>query len=183
MNKDNEPKQVEQSGALVPAAQFRSITAAEYLREARARLKKDKHKAAYVLLQEAVLNYPDDPYLLSYYGYLQASVDRRYRIGIETCLKAMTIMKKQDLSGEEIHYHVAYLNLGRAYVAAGRKKEGIDAFRNGLKYDNRNADLLKEVRAQGIRKNPVLTFLDRSNPINKYLGMLLHSGGKKQKKK
>ncbi len=147
----------------------------EYLRAVKANLRKKDQKAAFVLLQQAALQYPDDPFILSYYGCLQAIVDRKYRTGVETCKKALTLLKKQSSFGEEMLFPVFYLNLGRAYVAAGKKKEALEEFNRGLKFDNRSSEIIQELRALGARKKSLVPFLDRSNPINKYIGLLLHT--------
>jgi hypothetical protein len=76
-----------------------------------------------------------------------------------------------------------YLNLGRAYVAARRKRDALDAFRKGLEYDKSNREILVEIRALGSRKKAVVPFLDRSNPINKYIGKIVHKENKTTDKK
>jgi tetratricopeptide (TPR) repeat protein len=145
-----------------------------YLRAVRSHLRSGKPKEAYGLLLQATIQYPDDPLILSYFGCLQAIVDRKYRGGVESCKRAILLLKKQNVFSEEVLYPVFYLNLGRAYVAAGKKKEAVDTFKKGLKYDNGNSDLKKELQGLGARKQPPVPFLDRSNPINKYIGLILH---------
>jgi hypothetical protein len=85
------------------------------------------------------------------------------------------LLKKAETFGEELLYPVFYLNLGRAYLAASKKADAIDALKKGLKYDNGNSDLLKELRGLGLRKPAPVQFLDRSNPINKYIGLILNA--------
>jgi tetratricopeptide (TPR) repeat protein len=65
-----------------------------------------------------------------------------------------------------------YLNLGRVFLFQGRKTEAIQIFREGLSHglDERIVD---EFNRLGTRKKPVLSFLKRDNPINKFLGILL----------
>jgi Tfp pilus assembly protein PilF len=77
-------------------------------------------------------------------------------------------------------FPVLYLNLGKAYVAAGKKKNAVTAFNQGLHYDPQHAAIRKELKKLGARKKPPVSFLDRSNPINKYLGKVLNP--KKQKR-
>ncbi|TFG88565.1 MAG: tetratricopeptide repeat protein, partial [Candidatus Atribacteria bacterium] len=79
---------------------------------------------------------------------------------------------------KEIFFPTFYLNLGRAYIVAGKKQDAIEAFQKGLSYDEENKDLLWEARKLGMRKNPVIPYLKRTNPINKYIGMILHKLGK-----
>jgi len=145
-----------------------------YLRAVRSHLRSGKPREAYGLLLQATIHYPDDPLILSYFGCLQAIVDRKYRSGVESCKRAIILLKKQNLFSEEVLYPVFYLNLGRAYVAAGKRKDAIDAFKKGIKFDNENSELKKELLGLGVRKQPPVPFLDRSNPINKYIGLILH---------
>ncbi len=149
----------------------------DFLRAARAQLKDKQPKAAYVLLQQGILHYPDDPIIVSYYGCLQAVVDKRYRSGVDTCKKAFSLIKK-EMTGKQSIAAVLCLNLGRAYIAAGRRQEAVEAIEKGLKYDRRNPELIKELQIMGKRKKPPLPFLSRSNPLNKYIGMLLHKQSK-----
>jgi tetratricopeptide (TPR) repeat protein len=65
-----------------------------------------------------------------------------------------------------------YLILGRVHLLAGQKRAAIRTFQRGLEHGN-NAALHDELGALGIRRSPPLRFLKRSNPINKYLGLLL----------
>jgi len=151
------------------------IRASDYLRAVRSHLRNGKHKDAYSFLLQATIQYPDDPLILSYFGCLQAIVDKKYRSGVENCKRAILLLKEKGSFSEEVLYPVFYLNLGRAFVAAGKKKDAIDALKKGLKYDNGNNDLKKELQGLGVRKQPPVPFLDRSNPINKYIGMILKS--------
>jgi hypothetical protein len=84
------------------------------------------------------------------------------------------MFKAPDAYSAGVIYPILYLNLGRAYIAAGRKVEGIKSFEKGLKFDRSHFELKKEQRLLGIRKPPVVPFLSRSNPINKYIGIILH---------
>lgn len=146
----------------------------DYLRAVKASLRKGNQKEAFSILQQAAIQYPDDAFILSYYGCLQALVDKRYRAGVENCKKALSLVQKESTFGEDMLYPVFYLNLGRAYVAAEKKDDALDSFRKGLKYDNSNRDILTELRGLGSRKKALVPFLDRSNPINKYIGLILH---------
>lgn len=142
-----------------------------------------KLKTAYAIAQAALVEYPENPLILSYYGSLQASVDKKFVIGAENCDKAIGLLKKRALRGEESvekFFPVAYLNLGRAYIAARKKGNALEALRKGLQYDKRNGPILKELDVLGKRAKPVISFLRRSNPINKYLGLVAHWGNKKK---
>ena len=171
------------AGSLPPEGHHEDIKPSDYLRAVRAHLRNGKQKDAYGLLLQATVQYPEDPLILSYFGCMQALVDKKFRSGVESCKRAILLLKKQQTFSEEVLYPVFYLNLGRAYAAAGKKKDAIDSFKKGLKYDSGNGDLKKELHGLGVRKQPPVPFLDRSNPINKYIGMILHkttksAGGK-----
>ena len=159
-----------------------TIKANEYIRSARTFLKNGEHKAAYGVLLQAVVHYPENALVLSYFGCLQAIVDKKYRSGIEACRKAVARFKAADMYTAGIVYPILYLNLGRAYLAAGRKKEATEAFGKGLAYDRNHSELRKEQLLLGVRKRPPVPFLSRSNPLNKYIGLLLHAAGKHPKK-
>jgi tetratricopeptide (TPR) repeat protein len=160
---------------LIGLAHAKDSKPSDFMRAVKANLRNGKEKDAFVLLQQAVIRFPEDPIILSYYGCFQSLVDKKYRSGVETCKKAIALLKKKGVFGEELLYPVFYLNLGRAYLSAGKKPDAIDAYKRGLMYDNSNGDLMRELRSLGMRKAPPVAFLDRSNPINKYIGLILRS--------
>lgn len=65
-----------------------------------------------------------------------------------------------------------YLNLGRVLLLAERRSEAIQTLRQGLLYES-NPRIKTELHRLGLRKPPVLGFLKRENPLNKYLGIML----------
>jgi len=151
----------------------------EYFREVKNHLRHGKQREALTLLQGAIAIYPNEPTLMSYYGYLLATVDKKYRVGIDTCLKAIeslkTLEKKCELQDLSRAYPVFYFNLGRAYSVASKREESLHALHKGLSYDPGNSDIKKELQKMGVRrKKPPVPFLDRSNPINKYIGIALY---------
>lgn len=150
---------------------------AEYLRQVKAHLRSGKQRDAFILLQQSTMHFPNEPVLLSYYGCLLALVEKKYRLGIETCLKALEKLQIRASFDEEVLYPIFYFNLGRAYAAAGKRKESLGALNKGLSYDPGNNEIMKELRSMGMRnKKPPIPFLDRSNPLNKYLGIALYKG-------
>jgi tetratricopeptide (TPR) repeat protein len=171
MGINDEPKRPVNAGEPVVTSPAGEITPAGYLREVKVHLTRGKQKEAFGLLQQAAVIYPNDPIILSYYGYLLALVDKKYRGGVETCARAIALLKKKASLSGEVPYAVPYLNLGRAYLAAGKKKDAIEALKKGLQYDNDNNDLLKELKALGKRGKPPVKFLERANPINKFIGL------------
>ncbi len=155
----------------------RFITAAGLVLEVKTLIAKRRWKDAYQLATRAVARYANDPFLVSYYGYLEASVEGKYRRGIEACTRAITLFEKRMFRGEddveESQMAVLYLNLGKAYLAAQKKKEAIRTLNAGLKYDRKNRDLMAELESMGIRKFIPVPFLRRTNPVNEIIGRML----------
>ena len=148
---------------------------AECLRQVKADLRIGKQSSALTTIQQSLVNFPNVPILLSYYGLLLVLVRKRYRIGIETCRKAIEKQKREQSFHTDTCYPEFYCNLGKAYAAAGKRKEALEALRMGLAYDSGNCDIKAELLRLGLRrKSPAIPFLDRSNPLNKYLGLMLH---------
>jgi len=152
----------------------------DYFRQVKAHLREDRQREALQLLQEALMLFPNEPTLMSYYGYLSVIVDRKCRIRIETCQKAIEQLSQTGTQGESTSYPIFYYNLGKAYSAAGKRQESLDALHKGLSYDPRSSDIKKELQKIGVRREkPPIPFLDRSNPLNKYLGIALYKRKKK----
>lgn len=169
---NDEPKKEEIAGALVPIDRIQETKPSEYIQQVRGLIAKKKQKEAFFLTQQAHVKYPDDPYILSYYGWLQAVADKRYRSGVETCVSAVALLNKHAAKGKNVQYGIVYANLVRANLAAGRKKDAVEAVKKGLKYDPGNKELMKELDTLGRRNKAAIPFLDRSNPINMLLGMM-----------
>jgi tetratricopeptide (TPR) repeat protein len=145
---------------------------AEYLQEARSLLKQGKSKETLDLLKKGLMIYPDDLLLLSYYGFLYSQVEKKNKEGIRICRESIAKLNSRVSANRELLLPVFYLNLGRAYIGADKKKEAFWAFNSGLRSDPTNADIEREIAKYGKRRPPVLTFLERDNPLNKYIGML-----------
>jgi tetratricopeptide (TPR) repeat protein len=150
-----------------------------YLEDVEDLLSINNFEGALKILDEALAEHPFNALLLSYYGYLDAIVNRNYNRGVDLCKTAIEILKEElrgEVSlGQGSLYPIFYLNLGRAYLAAGSKKYAVEAFRKGLESDPEEPELLREIRRMGIRREPRISFLKRSNPINKYIGRLLYN--------
>jgi len=150
------------------------------IRLVKSNIKAKKLEDAYTMLQASWITYPDNPIILSYYGSLHAIVEKKYRAGIAHCLKAISMISDESALDEYLILPELYLNLGRAYVAANMINDAFCAYRKGLKYGH-HQDLVKELRACDRRSKPALPFLDRSNPINKYVGLAMRRGLRKKK--
>jgi len=105
----------------------------------------------------------ENPEFMSYYGLCKALRGGEIGLGLELCTKAIKL---------EFFKAEFYLNLGRVYMVAGNKKGAIKVFKKGLKYDQGNEELYKALTGLGFRSRPIIPFLDRANPVNKFLGIL-----------
>ena len=152
----------------------------EYVNELEALISKNIQEEGLELLTEAIEQYPNNPIILSYYGYIEALVNRQYADGIKICKQSFKILREQMSLGESFFLPILYLNLGRVYLTANKKKDAYYSFQKGLDIDKKNEDLLKELKKLGIRRKPFFPFLKRSNPLNKYIGMLTYDLQKKK---
>jgi tetratricopeptide (TPR) repeat protein len=147
----------------------------DYLDQVKTLLQRKNNRNALAVLTRALETYPSDSFLLSYYGCLEAIINKNYTSGIEICLRAIDVLNDKIPFGREVFYPTFYLNLGRAYCAAKNRKEAAKAFQTGLTFDRENRDLIWEMKKLGVRRRPAVSCLKRSNPINKYMGMILHT--------
>jgi tetratricopeptide (TPR) repeat protein len=151
-----------------------SRTYNEYIKEIKTLIHENNNEEALSLSNEAAEQYPNNPVILSYSGYLEAVVHKRYADGIKLCSMALGILKRQMPLGGEFFLPTLYLNLGKAYLVANKKKDAYESFKNGIKLDKGNEVLLNEMKNLGIRRKTALPFLKRSNPLNKYIGKLTY---------
>lgn len=112
---------------------------------------------------EKAINIEDNPIINSYLAFCVAKERGQLTKAISLCEEAI---KKEPQNS----FH--YLNLGRIYLLAHRKEEAITIFREGLAHEA-NQQIVDELNRLETRKPPVIPFLKRSNPLNKYLGIIL----------
>jgi tetratricopeptide (TPR) repeat protein len=149
----------------------------EYLNEARSLLRAGRGNESFQTLKEGLGYYPNDLLLLSYYGFLSAHVGKKPKESVRICRDAISKLDGRVLKGRNLLYPIFYLNLGRAYLSADKKKDAIRAFNIGLTSDPANANILAEIKKLGNRRPPLFSFLERSSPLNRYFGLLLFKAG------
>lgn len=152
----------------------------EYILGIQTLINEEKYRAALSLVEEALVIMPEDPFLLSFNGYLEAKIYKNYRQGINTCKDAIVILGPKVPSGKKFYHPLLYLNLGKAYLEAEKKRNAVLAFRKGLSLDSQDKDITLELKKLGERKSPPIPFLDRSNLLNKYIGKMRHKMSKPQ---
>ena len=144
-----------------------------YFREIKRLIKKGELSRAMDATGKALSEFPEDPLLISYHGYLTSTVDNDFDKGLEICRKALKRVKESEASDPDFPYPLFYLNLGRTYAMSNQKKDAIEAFRKGLSFDPKNRELASGLQVLGMRKRPIFPTLSRSNPLNKYPGIIL----------
>ena len=107
------------------------------------------------------------PTSCSFLGYCIALTGGEINRALALCEEALL---------KEPENHVHYLNLGRICLLTGNKKDAIKAFNDGLRLGANN-EIRDELNKLGNRKGLLLSFLGRSNPLNKYLGLTLKKLG------
>ena len=104
------------------------------------------------------------PLLNSYLAYCLAMEHENYREAIELGIGAVN---------EQSRNLVLYLNLAKVYILAGQRNNALKVLRQATKR-GRDGRILRLIKNLGIRKKPVLPFLQRENLINIFLGKLRH---------
>ena len=101
----------------------------------------------------------------SYLGYGIAWRKRKPHEGLMLCEHAVQT---------EFYQPENYINLARTHLLAGRRMSALRAAEQGLRVDPEDARLHDLITRIELRRNPVLRFLPRSNPVNYSLGYLRH---------
>jgi hypothetical protein len=101
----------------------------------------------------------------SYLGYGIARCERRVEEGVKLCQHAIKV---------EFYQPENYLNLARTHLLNGDRRGAVRAIERGLKIDPHHLELLTLEREIGVRRLPVLPFVSRDHPVNRFLGRLRH---------
>jgi tetratricopeptide (TPR) repeat protein len=133
--------------------------------------KKGYYKAALKCFEEEKC-YMLRPFAMSYYALCLARVKKDYENAISLCITAL----KRAFYSPEI-----YVNLGRILILSDRKAHALKAFRKGLMLDDTHPGLIRERHAMGLRRRPLIPYLSRENPVNKFFGVLTRRFDRKVK--
>ena len=109
---------------------------------------------------------PKDAMGLSYFGLVLALVQKKYKIAVDLCKRAIDL---------EFYNGDHYENLARVYLAAGNRKKAVETADAGLKLVPGHEGLTDVRRELGVRSRPAVPFLDRTNPVNITLGQARHA--------
>ena len=107
----------------------------------------------------------NNPYFMSYLGVVLARSEQKWGEAERLCDAAVRMKRNQAQ---------LYLNLAEVYSAAGRRDEALEVLEAGLKYARRDIRLTIAKNRLVTRRVPVLSFLQRTHPMNRGLGRLRH---------
>jgi tetratricopeptide (TPR) repeat protein len=112
---------------------------------------------------ESIPDLQRTPSAMSAYALCNAELKGDFKKSVNICHEAI---KREPKNSEH------YFRQGRILLLAGRKKDAIWVLRMGLRH-GRHRGIIELLGSLGIRRPPPIPLLPRSNPLNKYLGILL----------
>jgi len=115
-------------------------------------------------LLEKAIGLERKPQFCSNLAVCLAKEKRDFKRAVSLCKEAIKSDPKNP-----IHF----LHLGKVHILANQKKDAIRIFYMGLRYAE-NRDIIAELKRIGRRRPPIISFLDRSNPLNKMLGKMFY---------
>ncbi len=133
--------------------------------EGLARFAEGDAPGAHAHFERAYRRSPSEPRLMSWYGLTLVLVERNSNLGVSLCDQALRP------AGPEPEL---ILNKARAHLELGQREHAVKAIGKGLALFPREPSLERAKEAMGWRRRPVLGFLSRSNPVNRWLGKLRH---------
>jgi tetratricopeptide (TPR) repeat protein len=104
-----------------------------------------------------------NPFYTSYLGVAVAAAERKWDEAEELCTQALKRRRTQP---------ELYLNLADVYRLAGRRQDQIETLFQGLQMTKRDPRIAETLKRYGVRRAPVLPFLERDNFLNRELGRL-----------
>jgi tetratricopeptide (TPR) repeat protein len=125
---------------------------------------------ALAILEKAHALEPDNPRIQSALGLCIAYERGKIKEAMELCEKAI---QSDPLNSYN------YFHLGKVYSKADQKLKAIETYREGLRVDSTNPDIIAELQTLGLRAKPIITYLSRNNLLNKYIGIFFRRLGLK----
>lgn len=119
---------------------------------------------AVAYFEEVLEKYGRNAAVLSWLGLAIARAKKGdLRPAEKLCLEAI----------EKEHYNaICYRNLAEVYLIWGKRKKAINVLRKGLPVAGARKILIDELQKLGLRQGRAISFLQRSNPLNRYIGTL-----------
>jgi tetratricopeptide (TPR) repeat protein len=101
----------------------------------------------------------------SYLGRAIAHCDKRYREALSLCSHAVSLNPDHPEN---------WANLARIYIYTNKRRLALKALHRGFQLDPQNGFLLRVKNKFVARQPPVIPFLPRSFPLNRWLGKRRH---------
>lgn len=145
------------------------MTNEEYLELGLAYIKKKEWKSALSVLREGEKRHaettvePLPPQWLSALGLSMALAENKVISGLELC----EVAARREVFRPDSHYY-----LGLVHLKNDSKREAIDAFYKGLKFDPDHPGIIAKLYQLGVRKKRSIRFLPRKNFLNKVIGKM-----------
>ena len=128
-------------------------------------LRRGRTSKARTLFEAAYQEDPESPLALSYLGVSLALTDKNFKDGEDYCFRAVL----KAMGNAQLHANLAWV-----YHLQGKRKSAVESVDAALSRDVNNPDALRIRGLMGSRQAPPLSFLARSNPINRTLGKVIH---------
>ena len=109
------------------------------------------------------------PKYLSHYGLCLAMVSTKTQTALELCESAVAV---------EFYNPDLFHNLARVNLRMGRRDRAYPVLLRGLQLHPGHRGIQRDLRTLGIRRRPLLPFLSRGNPVNRFLGALFREEGR-----
>ncbi len=101
----------------------------------------------------------------AYLGYGVARYQKQQLQGLKLCRRAVEL---------EFYQPESYDFLARTHLLIGDRRAAYDVVERGLEVDSTHERLLALRAELGERRQPVLSFLPRRHPLNRWLGLTRH---------
>ena len=136
----------------------------DLFRRAEACIMRRNYDKAEALLADALRISPDNATYISYHGLCVGMLGDLSHAE-ELCRKAAKLSPMDP---------IVLVNHGRILLEEGLRKEARALFSRAYEIDDTNAAAALELSGMGVRRQPVVPFLPRNNPLNFFLGKLRH---------
>lgn len=116
---------------------------------------------------EKALKLLDNPAWYSYLGFCIVKERGMLKRGLELCQTALELEPTNPAH---------YLNLGKVHLVSGNRVEALRILREGMALGG-NDEIQAKLNELGMRGRPLIASLPRTNPLNRYLGLILRRRG------
>jgi hypothetical protein len=143
-----------------------AVEGQDALEEGLRRFRERDLEGAHAAFERAHRRAGSDARAMSWYGVTLVLVERNSNLGVLYCDQAL---RAEGPTPELL------LNQARVALALGQRERAVRSIARGIEIwpDHEGLQLAKE--AMGWRRQPVVTFLGRTNPLNHWLGKLRHT--------